>query len=76
MPNLSVRIPATGDRKNVVPMVSEPTKAEIIYNSDNFARRRKRIAREDGRSRTDDAVVLSRMPKSVPITDKRQSMTD
>lgn len=30
MPNLSVSIPATGDRKNVVPIVSEPTKAEII----------------------------------------------
>lgn len=26
-PILSVRIPDTGDRKNVVPMVSEPTKA-------------------------------------------------
>lgn len=28
MPNLSVNILAIGDRKNVVPMVSEPTKAE------------------------------------------------
>lgn len=28
MPNLSMRIPATGDRKNVVPIVNEPTDAE------------------------------------------------
>jgi len=30
MPNLSVNIPATGERKNVVPIVNEPTKAETI----------------------------------------------
>ena len=33
MPNLSVNIPAIGDRKNVVPIVSEPTKAETISPS-------------------------------------------
>lgn len=28
-PILSVRMPETGDRKNVVPMVSEPTRARV-----------------------------------------------
>lgn len=28
MPNLSVRIPATDEKKKVVPMVSEPTNAK------------------------------------------------
>jgi len=30
MPNLSVSIPAIGDRKNVIPIVNEPTKATTI----------------------------------------------
>lgn len=31
IPILSVKIPATGDRKNVVPIVSDPTSAKQTY---------------------------------------------
>lgn len=31
-PILSIKIPDTGDNRNVVPIVSDPTSAENIYN--------------------------------------------
>lgn len=34
MPILSVRMPEIGDRKNVVPIVSDPTKAETEKNAE------------------------------------------